>query len=130
MKRVMSGWMLGIAAVVAVGVGARVVEAADPVVVGPHIYKVVFENERVRVSEATFAPGAKIPMHEHPDHFVYVITPGKLKLSYPDGRAVEFNAVPGKVTWIPAEMHAGENIGTTEVKLLVTELKPLPAYKP
>ena len=101
--------------------------AADPVKVGPNIYKVIFENEKIRVSEVTFKPGDKIPMHSHPDHFLYVLEAGKLILSYPDGHTSDFDAKAGQIVWIKAETHAGENVGTTEFKALVAELKPLPA---
>ena len=107
---------------------AQPAAAQDPVKVGPTIYKVVLENERVRVSEIHFAPGAKMPMHEHPDHFVYMMSDGKLKLSYPDGHSQEMDVHPGQTVWMNAETHAGENIGTTDVRGLVVELKPLPNY--
>ncbi len=105
---------------------ANIVPGNDPVQVGPNIYKVVFENERVRVSEITFKPGDSIAMHSHPDHFVYVMTAGTLKLSYPDGTSKDFVGTPGQVVWTPAETHAGENIGGTEFRGLVVEFKPLP----
>lgn len=107
---------------------AGVARAQDPVKVGPNIYTVKFENDRVRVSEIHFKPGDSIPMHEHSDHFVYVLTAGTLQLSYPDGRASEFAGVPGQVAWIPAESHAAVNIGSSEFAAVVVELKPLPTY--
>ena len=107
---------------------AGTVQAQDPVTVGPDIYTVKFENDRVRVSEIRFKPGDSIPMHEHPDHFVYVLSGGTLTLSYPDGRTTDFTGEPGQIVWIPAESHAATNPGTTEFRALVVELKPLPAY--
>ena len=95
----------------------------DPIVVGPHVYTLNFENEKVRVCNIRFAPGDKIGMHSHPDHFVYVLTPGMLRLSYPDGKTQEFAGKTGDVAWIPAESHAAENIGTTEFSAIVVELK-------
>ena len=105
-----------------------VARAQDPVKVGPNIYTVKFENDRVRVSEIRFKPVDSIPMHEHPDHFLYVLTAGTLQLSYPDGRTLEFVGVPGQVAWIPAESHAAINTGSSEFAAVVVELKPLPAY--
>ena len=103
--------------------GISFAQYPDPVVVGPNIYKAVFENERVRVCEITFKPGDEIAMHSHPDHFVYVLTQGKLKLSYPDGTSKDFEGTPGQVVWIPAESHSTVNIGGTEFRALVVELK-------
>ena len=103
--------------------------AADPLVVGPDVYKFVFENERVRVLMVDFAPGAKIAMHSHPDHLVYILSGGKLVLSYPDGTTKDMEGKAGDALWIPAESHAAENVGGTEVKGLVIELKESPAKK-
>lgn len=97
--------------------------AQDPLEVGPDIYQLKFENERVRVMEVTFAPGASIAMHSHPDHFAYAISGGKLILSYPDGSNKEAELQPGNVLWMGAETHAAQNPGATEIKLLVVELK-------
>lgn len=126
------GWHALVWTVVAVAALAfvRIAAAQDPVEVGPNIYHVVFENERVRVSEITFQPGDSIPMHSHPDHLLYVLTPGTLKLAYPDGTTKDFEGTPGQVVWTNAESHEGQNIGTTEFRALVVELKPLPSAQP
>ncbi len=98
--------------------------AKDPLEVAPNIYKLKFENERVRVMELDIKPGEKIPEHSHPDHFVYILNAGKLRLSYPDGTSKEVEGKAGEVKWIPAETHATENIGGTELSAVVVELKP------
>lgn len=103
--------------------GAQFASAQDPVKIAPNIYKVVFENERVRVSEATFKPGDKIGTHSHPDHFAYALTAGKLKITKPDGKSEVAELQPGKLLWAKAETHKGENVGETEIRLLVVELK-------
>jgi len=100
--------------------------AQDPLEVGPDIYKLLFENERVRVMEITFKPGDKIGTHSHPDHMAYLLTDGKLLLSYPDGTTKDLDGKAGEVIWINAETHAAENVGTTEVKGVVIELKEAP----
>ena len=97
--------------------------AGDPLKVAPDMYKLLFENERVRVMEVTFKPGQKIAAHSHPDHFVTVLEAGKLKISKPDGTSNEVDLQKEQVLWINAETHWAENTGKSEVKLLVTELK-------
>lgn len=97
--------------------------AQDPLEVGPDVYKFKFENERVRVMDVTFAPGASIAMHSHPDHFAYVLSGGTLILSYPDGSSKEANVKAGDLLWMDAESHAAQNPGDAELKLLVVELK-------
>ncbi len=101
----------------------RLASAQDPLEVGPDIYKLLFENDKVRVMEIMFKPGDKIAMHSHPDHLAYIMSEGTLLLSYPDGTTKEMAGKSGDVFWINAEAHAAENIGTTEVKGLVVELK-------
>lgn len=97
--------------------------AQDPVKVGSNVYKQVFENERVRVSDVRFKPGDKIAKHSHPDHFIYVLEQGKLRISKPDGTSSEADFQVGQVVWITAETHWAENIGSTELHALVVELK-------
>ena len=110
-------------ALLVVGLAVRLALAQDPMQVGPHIYKLLFENERGRVFEVRFKPGEKIALHAHPDHVVYVFGDGKLPLSSPDGRAVEVVLKAGQTLWIPAETHAAENVGSTDAHSLVVELK-------
>ncbi|MCI0450856.1 MAG: cupin domain-containing protein [Candidatus Latescibacteria bacterium] len=94
----------------------------DPVTVGPSVYRVILENERVRVLEARFLPGAGIGAHVHPDHVVVVISAGKLALTNAEGTQ-EIDAEVGDTFFIPAETHSARNVGTTEFVCVVTELK-------
>ena len=97
--------------------------AQDPIKVGPNIYKKLFENDRVRMLEVTFAPGDSIAMHSHPDHAVYAVTGGKLRVTTSDGKTMEADLKAGDPIWFPAVTHAAKNIGTTSLKLVVVELK-------
>ncbi len=97
--------------------------AADPLEVAPELYKLKLENESVRAMEVTFKPGDEIAMHSHPDHLNYIVSGGTLRFSYPDGSNKEMTAETGQVLWIPAESHAAVNIGATEIRVLVIELK-------
>lgn len=99
----------------------------DPAKVGPNIYKCTFENERARVCEIRFKPGDSIPVHSHPDHIVYVTSGGKLRITPTKGAPTEADFKPGQVLWIPAEAHSAVNVGSTDVRALVIELKD-PAY--
>jgi quercetin dioxygenase-like cupin family protein len=96
--------------------------AQDPLKVAPGMYKLIFENDRVRVMEVTFKPGERVAEHSHPDHFVYVLTGGKIKITAGE-KVTEADVTPGQVLWIPAEKHWAVNVGNTEVRLVVTELK-------
>jgi beta-alanine degradation protein BauB len=87
-------------------------------------YKLLMENEKVRVLDILLKPGEKAPMHNHPsDHVVYIMADTKFKLTFPDGKAGEFDLKTGQAIWMEAGSHATENIGTTEGHNLVIELK-------
>ena len=77
----------------------------------------------MRVCEVTAKPGAKIATHSHPDHFAYVLAPGKMRITTADGKSTDADFKVGETIWIPAETHQGENIGATEIKVIVVELK-------
>jgi beta-alanine degradation protein BauB len=96
----------------------------DPLTVAPDMYSLVFENERVRVMQVVFKAGQSIKKHTHSnDHFVYVLEGGQLTITKADGSSSVADLKTGQVVWIPAETHSAKNTGTTQVKLLVNELK-------
>ena len=70
-----------------------------------------------------FKPGQKTVMHSHPDHVIYVVKDGKLKITLPDGKSNEINLKSGQAIWMPAGQHAVENLGKTEANNIVIELK-------
>jgi mannose-6-phosphate isomerase-like protein (cupin superfamily) len=119
---------LAVAAVLAVAVWAQ-----DPVKVGPDVYKSLFENDRIRVNEINFKAGAHIDFHSHPDHVVYWIAGGTLRIwnKGADGKvtdSVDVTGKAGEVLYLTACTHAGTNIGKTDLKLVQVELKePAPA---
>jgi beta-alanine degradation protein BauB len=94
----------------------------DPVDTNPEHYRVVFENERVRVLEYTDTPGDRTTPHRHPDSVMYTLSSFRRRLHAGDQhRDVEMSA--GFTGWLPAQEHAGENIGDSETHVLFVELK-------
>ena len=94
----------------------------DAATTNPGHYTVVFENDEVRVLEYRDRPGDRTTPHEHPDTVVYSLSPFRRRLrSGGLERDVELPA--GRVSWLPAQEHSGENIGDTETHLLFVELK-------
>ena len=96
---------------------------ADPAKVAGDVYKLILENDRVRVFDVRFKPGQKAEMHGHPDHVIYVINDYTLNLMMPDGSSQEIPLKAGQTFWMNAGPHAAENIGKTEGHALVVELK-------
>jgi quercetin dioxygenase-like cupin family protein len=80
-------------------------------------------NDKVRVLECSSKPGAKEALHSHPDILLYVIQRGKFKSIAPDGTSKETELMTGDVIWREAVTHSGENVGTTELKALLIEVK-------
>lgn len=98
-------------------------QANDPVQVAKNVYSLIMENEFVRVLHAHFKPGAAAVMHYHPNHVIYVMADGLIKISTPDGKKTDVALKAGQAIWMPAGQHAAENLGKTDAHNLVVELK-------
>ena len=59
----------------------------DSVKTSPQLYKVLLDNNQVRVLEFRLKPGEKEPMYSHPAGIVYALGGATLKFTYADGRA-------------------------------------------
>jgi quercetin dioxygenase-like cupin family protein len=97
--------------------------AEDATKVAPHVYKVVFENDQIRVLEVTMDPGARSEMHSHPDYYAYLLSEGKVRFTTETGESDELELPAGVGMWREAEAHATENIGGTTVRALFVEPK-------
>jgi hypothetical protein len=94
----------------------------DPVESNPGLYRVVFENERVRVLEYEDRPGDRTTPHAHPDSVMVTLSGFRRRLhGNAETRDVEIGT--GTAHWLPAQEHAGENIGDTETHTIFVELK-------
>ena len=100
--------------------------AQDATKVAPRSYRVLVENDRVRVLEYKSRPGFGVcgdGMHAHPDHVTVSLTGAKLKVTSSDGK-VSFNDIPpGAVFFAPAETHSAEIIGGLGTRSYIIELK-------
>jgi beta-alanine degradation protein BauB len=101
-----------------------VADQPDELVASPENYKLLFENEHVQVLEYSLEPGKKDEWHTHPAKSSYVVSGGLLKLYKGDGTTLEAKETAGTATWDgPVGKHQVENIGTTTVKIILTEAK-------
>src|SRR5215469_14901699 len=82
-----------------------VAEAQDPAKVDPQHYKVLLNNEYVRILDVRQKPGDKSPMHSHPHHAVYWLTSSTLKFTSADGKTNTVTTEAGQVVWRDAETH-------------------------
>ena len=97
--------------------------AQDPVPLYPQNYRVLLENERVRVLDFQLKKGAKEDFHAHPAAVTYVIMPFKIRFTFPDGSTRIREAKAGDVFYGDPLTHASENIGDTDAHGLLIEMK-------
>lgn len=99
----------------------------DPVQTDPELYRVVLENDRVRVLEYADMPGDQTHPHSHPDSVMVTLGDFSRRLRS-GGREVELDLTAFQVRWLDAQEHEGKNIGQTPSRALFVELKePHPA---
>ena len=94
-------------------VGANDVVAQDAARINPRSYRVMLENDKVRVLEYRSLPGLGVcgqGVHSHPAHLSIVMTDGKVKLTTEGGKVIAAENKAGEVFWSPAETHSVENI--------------------
>ncbi len=102
-------------------------EPKDPVETNPDNYRVVLENDRVRVLEYTDLPGHKTAEHSHPDSVMITASAFRRRLSS-RGAHIDVEMPAGAARWMSAQEHSGENTGDTETHTFFVELKePAPA---
>lgn len=94
----------------------------DPTHTDPDKYKTLFENEQVRVLEYRDTPGTKTQPHRHPNSVLLTLSNFRRRLTV--GEEVrEITVEPGLAVWSPAQVHVGENIGSTDTRVIFVELK-------
>lgn len=101
----------------------------DPVTTNPDLYRVVMENDRVRVLEYRDRAGDRTTPHEHPDSVMLTLSGFQRRLQQGD-RSTDVTLEAGQVRWLDAQEHAGENIGETPTHVIFVELKETPAGPP
>jgi len=97
--------------------------AQSPVETDGDKYKVVMENDQVRVLEYKDQPGEKTHQHRHPAFVLYAVSPFKRKIHLPDGKVLMREFKAGDVMYSPEQVHIGENVGTTPTHVIMVELK-------
>jgi quercetin dioxygenase-like cupin family protein len=103
---------------------APVALAQDPVSVDAKHYKVMVENDQVRVLRIHYNVKEKSVMHEHPAAVVVFLNTSKAKFTLPDGSSVtDGGGKAGSVRFTDAGKHLPENIGSTPVEAILVELK-------
>jgi hypothetical protein len=90
----------------------------------PDVYKVLAENDDMRVVLATWAPGKKDVSHSHPTAAVYTIKDCHARITTADGKVREVNNKAGAARINPpVASHTFENIGLNECQQVLIEKK-------
>jgi len=122
-------WILGAACIGALASSTNAV-GADPVKpsyeASPDVYKILAENDEVRVILATWKPGQKDKVHSHPKAFgAYTIKGCNRRLTKADGSVIEGQVKPGtaRVRNQAVKAHTFENLSNTECQQVLFEVK-------
>ena len=97
--------------------------AQDAVKVDAKHYKVLIDNPSVRVLKIAYSPGAKSPMHSHPDSMLVSLQDSKALFTLPDGKTQDMTIGKETAAYTPATTHAPANVGTTPVDAILVEFK-------
>lgn len=98
--------------------------AQDVMKAAPNHYKVLVDNEHVRVVQNTLAPGDKDTLHTHPAGWYYVTAAGKMKVTTAGGKVSYWEPKQGDSGWMEAEAaHTSENVGSTTMSFILVEVK-------
>jgi hypothetical protein len=104
----------------------RNVLAQDAVTSEPRSFRVVLENDSVRVLEYRSGPGLGVcgqGMHYHPERVTVSLTGAKARITGVDGKTTVRDIPAGHVFFSPAETHTTENIGGSGSRTYIIELK-------
>ena len=101
--------------------------AQDPVKVAPQNYKVLLENDRVRVLEALLKPSDRTPQHSHPARVVYILSDHSAIFRSPEGRVTHSVSKAGDTVWRDRVIHSEESDGKTDSHAILVEFKESPA---
>jgi quercetin dioxygenase-like cupin family protein len=103
---------------------AQRVTAIDPVAVSPDRFKVLLENEHIRVVEYSLQPGERDKPHTHPPKVSYVVNGGSVRIHLDDGTSFPSDEKQGTATWMNAlPRHFAENVGGTPVRIVLFEIR-------
>jgi quercetin dioxygenase-like cupin family protein len=99
--------------------------AQDKPVTPPDSYRVVMENDRVRMIEVHVKPHSKVNVESPPnrERFLYMLSDGALILAPPGKTPYEFALHAGETAVFPAVSPTVENDTDSAVRALMVEVK-------
>jgi len=102
----------------------NVISPLDPLKVDPKVYKLEFENSKVRVVRVKMPAGAKVPLHEHTlNRVVVYLTDQNSSMTSPDGKTATSQHHPGEFSWGLPLKHMEQNNMDHAFEAIVVEFK-------
>ena len=96
----------------------------DPVTSSPSMYRVLLENEHVRVVRYQIEPGERDEWHTHPAKVSYVASGGTLRITTEDADSFVVDEHFDSASRLGAiGKHYAENIGKDTVRVILVEVK-------
>jgi len=100
----------------------------DGLVSAPGNFKLLLENDRVRVLQYTLLPGALDHWHTHPPRVGYVLSGAKIEVTEADGSHADYDEKTGQIYWADfSPLHDTYNTGTAPYVALLVEVKAAPS---
>jgi hypothetical protein len=97
--------------------------AQDALTAEPTHYRLVFENEFVRVMNIHFEAHDKTAMYSHRSGVVVAMTAGHMKFVDDHGKTKLSSYLPGDTRWAPAVRHTAENLDDIAYSAIMIEVK-------
>jgi beta-alanine degradation protein BauB len=85
----------------------------------PAATKVLLDNEKMKVVEVRYKPGAVNKMQARPPRAIYYFTDSREKITTADGKTMERNLKAGEAVWRDQETTEVTNGGKKDVRLIV-----------
>lgn len=97
--------------------------AMDPLTNGGEMTKKLRDTLGVKMYEFTVKPGQSWAIHTHPDHTVYMLQGGKMALYMKEAGRQDTLTFPTGMALVSGPLtDSGRNIGSTTIKMLVTDM--------
>jgi hypothetical protein len=100
--------------------------AQDALTAAPQNYRVLFENQYVRVLAETVPAGGQEAIHVHPGRVTYALTDSRLRFFDSVGTSGVQDTRAGDVNWSDAISHGIENSGAGTAEVIHFEIKTPP----
>jgi quercetin dioxygenase-like cupin family protein len=95
----------------------------DPAAAYPGNYRVLLENDCLRVMDFRLRAGDSERLHRHPTHVLYVLEGFEIEFTFPDGTRGVRKARAGDALFSAPVVHSPVNTGGTNAHGILFELK-------